>query len=505
MALTGIDLPETAKRLKGFFSSFIEEPFLSHPFLIVLLFLLSVIEDSYKVIPWPGFITTSLTALIIAFFMLFIISYLIRNKRKAALITSVFLYIIFFYADIKNFIFHSGIIPNLIERRNTFVMMVLIFFYTIFCLYVFFSRQPLKKLNLYLTILFAIMIPIKIGQINMIAQLTDGDYRNYFAYKKVYPLNHENSGKNPDIYYIILDSYTSSKSLKDYWQYDNESFVTFLRQKGFFVAEDSLSPNRNTPLSIAQSLNVSSFNESIYKLPEGIILSLLYDMFQNNKVTASLKAIGYTFHNLSHYDVAGAPRFYTIPEVELPSWERPFPKALFEKTIFGLLRKRHLAATKEFSKINLAIFERLKSLSNQKYNKPIFVYAHIMMPHFPYHFDRKGHYTPIEKLRGTLKRKDLYLEQLIYTNQLVMETINSLWLSYPQKPPIIILQGDHGFRYLEGSDKEGSDKERENWTILNAYFLPNKKCDLTNDISPLNTFRVIFNCYFGTKYNIITE
>ena len=62
---------------------------------------------------------------------------------------------------------------------------------------------------------------------------------------------------------------------------------------------------------------------------------------------------------------------------------------------------------------------------------------------------------------------------------------------------MIILQGDHG--------SIGS-KPNTRMTIFNAYYLPNGGVKaLHDDISPVNTFRVVFNTYFGGKYNILDD
>ena len=42
--------------------------------------------------------------------------------------------------------------------------------------------------------------------------------------------------------------------------------------------------------------------------------------------------------------------------------------------------------------------------------------------------------------------------------------------------------------------------------ILNAYYLPNGGNDLLYEsISPVNSFRVIFNSYFGANYEILED
>ena len=63
---------------------------------------------------------------------------------------------------------------------------------------------------------------------------------------------------------------------------------------------------------------------------------------------------------------------------------------------------------------------------------------------------------------------------------------------------IIIIQGDHGA-------PETLHKSRR-LAILNAYYLPkggNQK--LYPSISPVNTFRIVFNTYFGTELDLLPD
>ncbi len=62
------------------------------------------------------------------------------------------------------------------------------------------------------------------------------------------------AGNRPDVYYIILDAYGRSDVLKDKVGYDNAGFIYFLKNKGFYVANCSLSNHNHTQLSVATSL-----------------------------------------------------------------------------------------------------------------------------------------------------------------------------------------------------------------------------------------------------------
>ena len=65
--------------------------------------------------------------------------------------------------------------------------------------------------------------------------------------------------------------------------------------------------------------------------------------------------------------------------------------------------------------------------------------------------------------------------------------------------PIIVVQGDHGFRLFE-APKPDDTCLVESFAILNALRLPGVPSErLYDSISPVNTFRLIFDSYFGTE------
>ena len=64
----------------------------------------------------------------------------------------------------------------------------------------------------------------------------------------------------PNVYYIILDRYASSKVLKDVFDFDNQDFISQLSARGFHVTENSHSNYANTVLSLTSSLNMEYVN-----------------------------------------------------------------------------------------------------------------------------------------------------------------------------------------------------------------------------------------------------
>jgi hypothetical protein len=211
-------------------------------------------------------------------------------------------------------------------------------------------------------------------------------------------------------------------------------------------------------------------------------------------VVKNFQTLGYQIYNLSIFDIVKIPRTYSaVTYIEKNS----AADYIFNRTIFGTAAER--LKLNNFYKVNLALLSGLKEIASKISNRPKFVYAHIFLPHHPYSFDHTGKVLPWWK-RGNVENRESYLEQLIFTNKMIAGTIDTI-LSASKITPIIIIQGDHGYRYIPGEGKEA-----EGYTIFNAYLLPgggDKK--IYASITPVNSFRLIFNYYFDGNYKILND
>jgi hypothetical protein len=139
---------------------------------------------------------------------------------------------------------------------------------------------------------------------------------------------------------------------------------------------------------------------------------------------------------------------------------------------------------------------------------PTFVFAHFLTPHPDYVFESNGDFLTVEETAGrSLKTK--YTDQLQATNKMVKSLVDTL-LAHSDSPPIIILQADEG-PFPKGSyswrwDELTEPERRQKIGILNAYYFPGGHEDvLYESISPVNSFRVVFNLYFGADLELLPD
>ncbi|HSK65352.1 MAG TPA: hypothetical protein VK888_00375, partial [Anaerolineales bacterium] len=142
------------------------------------------------------------------------------------------------------------------------------------------------------------------------------------------------------------------------------------------------------------------------------------------------------------------------------------------------------------------------------------VFIHISAPHPPFVFGPEGEQIKHDRLftiadgpysQGSREEYIKgYTGQVAFLNSQLMSAVDSL-LAQSETPPIILLQGDHGPKGFSDDNVETSDYT-ENFAILNAYYFPDGDYSgLYPSISPVNSFRVVLNRYFGTDYPMLED
>lgn len=459
----------------------------------------------------------------LAFMLWFLFGFLLKNKEKSGLLTSLSIILFFSYGHVYNaikiFYFSQD---TLGLDLHVFILPVwgLIF---IAGLYFFIkSKKNLNNLTNLLNIVAVSLIIMSIVNISFYKlQASNVEQINEATeIIKDSSIDLEKTTTPPNIYYIILDGYARNDILEDIYQHDNTEFTNYLTEQGFYIANKSTANYAQTALSLASSLNFS-YLDDIAKHTNIKINSRtpLKHFINNNKVVELLKQHGYTFITYSpgYYlsEIKTADIYKYPPQGALSE----FQNLLINTTPLPLLLERlELISQHDFHRGRvLYIFNDLPNTTQIK--PPIFVFAHILLPHPPFVFTENGEATNITSEFALLDgnhymdernaSKDdyrlRYKKQLMFVNKQVKESIAAILATSPT-PPIIILQSDHG----PGSnlDWENADNTnfKERMSILNAYYLPHQNyTELYNEITPVNTFRLIFNDYFNTDYEMLDD
>jgi len=332
----------------------------------------------------------------------------------------------------------------------------------------------------------------------------------------------------PDIYYVIVDGYVRSDHLEKYYHYDNSNFLDDLKQRGFYILSKSRSNYLNTNYSINSSLNLMYFHQ----YPRDIFNKTKYNLY-TNYVHDFLDEYGYQTvvfdsgtgdTNDQERDIFVSPDTTGTSEKGLLNSFEQF----FLRTTMGLLLFRDPSSPgydPGSDNVVRTIVNRQLDVRRERIRHALnhlpdyasqdsyyFLFSHIYLPHIPFLYGPDG-----EELRYRENQNlywyqiepqnynEYYAYQIDYLNQAILETIDEI-LENSSRPVVIILQSDHGDgKYLD-RDKPTTKGVEVRSAILNAiYYSDGEYGDLYPSMTPVNTFRVTFNHWFGTQYPIIHD
>jgi len=304
--------------------------------------------------------------------------------------------------------------------------------------------------------------------------------------------------------------------LEELYGYDNSEFLTYLTENGFYIANQSQTNYMVTLLSLSATLNF----EYHHQLPISNRVDIVNfkDLLKNASVIPILREQGYKviiFESGYILPKTEERDFYLSNFVSINAFERLLITSLPELNLLNKYFNLRIPLQDNQTHRTRILYalEELKKVPSVP--GPKFVYVHLLLPHPPFVFDENG--NPIQPdypfqawdgsdFPGTLEEYlEGYINQVQYVNSELAETINTI-LDESESPPIIILQGDHGPGALLDWTSEMNSCIWERGSILNAYYFPGGKYDLLYEsISPVNSFRVIFDTFFGSNLGILED
>jgi hypothetical protein len=495
-----------------------------HPFLWALYPPLALLGQNIEQLALGTAIRSMLVALLLAGITLLIARLVLRDWHKAGIFTSLFMIAFFSYGHVYALVEDRQLFGVMLGRHRFLAPVYLFLLGAILAALM--TRRDVRPAGHTLTWIGLVMVALPLFQI--------GSYttESYMLTQKLQreDLIAELAGLNPpedqalpDIYYIILDTYTREDVLSEQFGFDNNPFLAALAERGFTTTSCSQSNYSSTALSLTSTLNMSYLLELDERFsPSNTNERELYPYLWNNRVLQALEELGYLTvafdSGYSPTELRQADIYYSqdtdLLGILLADGINPYESMVLTTSagMFVYELSPHLPEqVQKFLALETAYvvhrnrilytlnrLERLGSLEGPK-----FVFVHILAPHNPFVFGPKGEYiqrqTPfsLNDDREVIAMEDYvqgYVGQVQYLNQRMLAAIDTILVESVQTP-IFLIQGDHGVPRL---------KEHQN-AILNAYLLPHGEDALYDSISPVNSFRVIFDTYFGGNLDLLED
>jgi hypothetical protein len=332
-------------------------------------------------------------------------------------------------------------------------------------------------------------------------------------------LHPADAGDLPDVYYVILDRYAGPSALEQTYDFDNEPFLTALEDRGFSVARHAHANYIKTPLSLVSSLNMELLDTEPLKAESesGDDREPIQRLLGRHlAVPSALKELGYQYIHVSNWwppsitNVDADRTFHYDGQDE-------FSTVLAQTTLLRAFTEPEAAPTDPWdwrvlrghSLYELDRLDEIPALPGPK-----FVFAHILLPHDPYVFDSDGSFMDREQVAAQ-GQPESYRRQLSYLNDRMLGMVDRISVGSGEDA-VIMIQADEGpfparyradewgFQWRDATDAELEEK----FGILFAMRVPGADLEAEgfhDAITPVNTFRIIFNARFGTDLSLLPD
>jgi len=441
---------------------------------------------------------------------------LVRNLRRAALISSVFLVLFFSFGHVYFGLLHGSTL-SLFSRfglvgRLQGLMTVWAGLLVLAILVVLRRNLPLGVATRLFNGMGAVALCFPLWAIAV----------HEFRLREPWPMPTLPQGavplaldQMPDIYYIILDGYARQDVMQAVYGYDNRQFLDFLAENGFQVVDDARANYTQTFLSLASSLNADYLDPLIDQVGvEGKARIPLSYLIHVSRVREFLEAQGYrtvAFEGEPRHGPAEALARSLLPGQPGSTY---LERLLYESSALVLIPEisRHLLDIDGLGVARLhreRILYLLRTLPDVAAEPgPKFVVAHILAPHPPFIFQADG--SPRE-LAGPFSFDDGdsyragaeeyiegYRDQAEFITREAQRMLSGV-LANASRESVIIVQADHGPGAHYAWDAPASPGADERLAILNAVRFPEQaNSPVYPGETPVNTFRMVLNAYFGT-------
>jgi hypothetical protein len=471
----------------------------------------------------PRSLLISLAFTVIVFFSTWLV---IRPLPRAALVSFVWLVLFFTYGHLFALVDNMQVSGFLAGRHRFFVPL----WATIGILATFLilrsksdHKNATQALNIVLTLLLA-LTGLQIG----FAAARQGLASHPAPVQAAPAAAQTGTSAGRDVYYFLLDGYSRLDRMRDFGV-DNQPFLDKLTQMGFVIPNCGQSNYTDTESSMAANLNMDYLDKLGFTYPQLAPTGSNREYLLTPSITSSLvrqkfEALGYKFISYkSPYLFIDMPNSDVYLDAETATNPGEKIETLnFQQMFINTTLARVLVEWLEFNPANSARVPAfvvwlvspsslnpdsspLAGRNYRQYQNHLFqleslstipdipgkkfTYAHILVTHQPFVFTPTGEFR-LEARDDTVG----YHDQVLYLNTRLIEIVQNI-LNKSKIPPVIILQSDHAYG-------EGAVKVKN----FQAYYFPdNGKSMLYPSMTSVNTFRMVFDTYFGEHLPLLPD
>ena len=506
-----------------------------HPFLIAFFPVIAIYSVNIGFIQLEEFILPTLLIVGSAFLFFLCLKYILKNGKKAALIVSLSFIIFFSFGHVYNML-NQVSIGDTDLGSNIILLPIFTILFGIGSFLIIKTKATLGNATSIVNTISVVFISVIVVMVGIetfgcdecLIQQTSARQVDFFSDDKIdfspyfesHSFSISESDSLPSVYFIILDGYPRNDILEKHLNFDNSKFTNMLEQRGFHVAKNSFANYSFSGLSISSTMNMNYMNFLADEIGEDSrdynpIIGKDFGLYADNQVVKNFKLMGYKVGRIGTATIY----LHEIPLADLSPCHKTVHlmdnrllHAVGNTSMIGYFIERW--AEEQQRQITLCDFEELPKISGY-FEEPVFVWSHIMLPHFPLIFGPNGEsITPGQSLL-TMNHpeytgsgwdiKTQFVQQLQFSNKKSIEFIDKILEN--EKQSIIIIQSDHGSAFGVNLQNPTDDDAFQKLSNLSAIYFPDEKHRemLTDDRTNVNTFRLVFNSYFGSDYEMLED
>jgi hypothetical protein len=493
---------ETMPKYASYINNITFHPYLILCFQVLSIYAINVNEVSLTIVAVVLFI-----GLFVLWCTILLFNGFLKNNNITSIYMTVLIIMFFSYGRILNILMDVKINDFVLGRNKhmiiLYLFMVILFFYIVKLKIIINNK---RKINYYLNIFSIVVLAVSI-----ITTVANYDWtrinqiNNKNITEKNNSLDNDNSvlQNNPNVYFLIFDSYVSNYVLKKYYNYNNDDFLFKLEKQGFSIDKKAVSNYSFTGASINSTLNM----DYIHKKKEYVDAynqdTVIGKGYSENLVMKRFRTMGYKIiTNKGKWKSSVFKRNESL-------FANDFVYLMIHITMLRIFEIE--LVLDRIRQKTIAELDYLKNYNKSK--EPTFMYVHVEAPHSPFVFKFDGSRPKyFESNFSKYEDKEKFINQLKYVSSQIKLIVGNIKKRDPTS--IIILQSDHGFGgneddiYLNRNsefakannrNKPPVDYLKKRFGILSAISYP-KGAKPPDNLTPVNLFRHIFNAFFDDEY-----